>query len=155
MEFARAVAGPTISKMLALLGADVIRVSFDQIPDTSMGLLDTSTGKRDVCINLNMEEGKAKFRHLLKDADVLVDGFRPGVLERKGFHSTVLREVNPSLIYVRENCYGWAGPWAHRSGWQHIADSVTGLCALQGAFFGLKEPVCPLLRKCNPSHHDV
>ena len=82
MEFARAVAGPTISKMLALLGADVIRVSFDQIPDTSMGLLDTSMGKRDVCINLNMEEGKAKFRHLLKDADVLVDGFRPGVLER-------------------------------------------------------------------------
>lgn len=147
VDWSRAVAAPTISKILAVLGADVIRVSWNGVSDLAMALLDMNTGKRDVCINLKTDEGKAQFREIIKDADVLVDGHRPKALEKHGFHSDSLREINPSLIYVRENCYGWKGPWSHRSGWQHIADAVTGLTWTQGRYFGLDEPVLPLLRK--------
>jgi len=86
----------------------------------------------------------------LKDADVLVDGYRPKALEKLGFSSASLREINPSLIYVRECCYGFKGPWAHRSGWQQIADCLVGLSWLQGKFMGLNEPIVPLLRKIDP-----
>jgi hypothetical protein len=147
IDWARAVAAPSISRILASLGADVVRVSYDGVTDLALSLVDLSAGKRDVCINLRTDEGKAQFRELVKDADVLVDGHRPNALAKHGFYSSSLREINPSLIYVRECCYGWSGEWSHRPGWQHIADAVSGLTWLEGKFFGLDEPVMPILRK--------
>lgn len=147
LDFSRAVAAPIISKMLAILGADVIRISGPHLPDHVTILVDLSTGKRDVSIDLRSTEGQAKIWSLIKDADVLVDGFRPGVLKKHGIDGVSLRKVNPSIIYVRECCYGYSGPWAHRSGWQQVSDALTGLAWLQGRFLGLDEPVCPLLRK--------
>lgn len=143
----RAVAAPTISKVLAALGADVIKVSCPSLPDTGMTLVDVNAGKRDVSIDLKTEEGKALFRTIIKDADVLVDGYRPHAIEKLGFDSKSLRQLNPSLICVREDCYGYNGPWAHRSGWQQIADCTVGIAIMMGKFLGLDEPVQPLLRK--------
>lgn len=143
----RAVAAPTVSKVLAALGADVIKVSCPSLPDTGIALIDVNAGKRDVSIDLKTEEGKTLFRTIIKDADVVVDGYRPHAIQKLGFGPGTLRELNPSLIHVREDCYGYNGPWAHRSGWQQIADCTTGLAMMMGEFLGLKEPVQPLLRK--------
>lgn len=112
-----------------------------------MTLVDVNAGKRDVSIDLKTEEGKALFRTIIRDADVLVDGYRPHAIEKLGFASKSLRDLNPSLIYVREDCYGYNGPWAHRSGWQQIADCTVGLAMMTGEFLGLNEPIQPLLRK--------
>ncbi|KAM0421054.1 hypothetical protein ACHAPT_011125 [Fusarium lateritium] len=145
IDFSRVIAAPVISKILAALGADVIKVTSKDLPDISALWVDLSTGKRDTDINLKTEEGKRVFSELVKGADVLVDGYRPGALERLGFDSENLRKANDKLIYVRENCYGFKGPLSYRSGWQQISDCLVGISWLQGRFLGLDEPVVPLL----------
>ncbi|KAF9632919.1 CoA-transferase family III [Lasiodiplodia theobromae] len=145
IDFSRVIAAPVISKVLAVLGADVVKVTNRNLPDLSILWMDLSTGKRDAHVDLKTEEGKKAFAELVRGADVLVDGYRPGVLERLGFTSAGLREINPRLVYARENCYGFKGPLAHRSGWQQISDCLVGISWLQGKFLGLDEPVVPLL----------
>ncbi|KAF4334674.1 acyl transferase carnitine dehydratase [Fusarium beomiforme] len=145
IDLSRVIAAPAASKMLSVLGADVIRVSCSRLPEYAATIPDLQTGKRDVDIDLKTEEGRETFAELLKGADILVDGYRPGALAKLGFDSKSLRELNPSLIYMRENCYGFKGPLAYRSGWQQISDCVVGLSYLQGKFQGLDEAVVPLL----------
>jgi crotonobetainyl-CoA:carnitine CoA-transferase CaiB-like acyl-CoA transferase len=147
IDFSRVIAAPAISKILALLGADVIRISHSKNPDYAATMVDLQTGKRDADLNLKSSAGKQAFVELVKDADVLVDGFRPGAFERLGFTSKSLREINPSLIYVRENCYGFKGPLSYRSGWQQVSDCLVGMAYLQGKFLRLKEAVLPLFRE--------
>lgn len=147
LDASRAVAAPAISKVLAGLGADVLKISGPTLPDTAICMIDVNAGKRDIFIDLKTEKGMDKFRSLVKDADVFVDGFRPNALAKLGINSDSLRELNGSLIHVRECCYGYEGPWAHRSGWQQIADALVGLTIVQGKFLGLNEPVQPLLRE--------
>ncbi|KAK0387251.1 hypothetical protein NLU13_5564 [Sarocladium strictum] len=145
IDFSRVIAAPAVSKMLSVLGADVLRVSFDQLPEMSLCMPDLQTGKRDTNINLKTEEGRKLFADLVRGADILIDGYRPGVLARLGFDSHSLRQLSPTLIYMRENCYGFKGPLAHRSGWQQISDCLVGISHLQGKFLGLDEAVVPLL----------
>ncbi|KAJ3549811.1 hypothetical protein NM208_g318 [Fusarium decemcellulare] len=145
IDFSRVIAAPAVSKILAVLGADVLRVSCDRLPEFSSTMPDLQTGKRDVNLDLKTEEGRQTFAELVKGADLLVDGYRPGALKRLGFDSKSLRDLNPSLVYMRENCYGFKGPLAYRSGWQQISDCLVGLSHEQGKFLGLDEPVVPLL----------
>lgn len=147
VDFSRVIAAPAITKILALLGADVIRVSHSSNPDYAGTMVDLQTGKRDVNLDLKNEQDKTTFIDLLKGADVIVDGFRPGVFERLGFSSQSLRDINRSLIYVRENCYGFKGPLSKRSGWQQISDCLVGIADLQGKFLGLNEAIVPLFRE--------
>ncbi|KAH6714923.1 CAIB/BAIF family enzyme [Leptodontidium sp. MPI-SDFR-AT-0119] len=148
LDLTRVVAGPTVSSILALLGADVMRISSDTLPDTVL-LYDTQIGKRDTMLNLKTAEGKQHMRELLEEADVLIDGYRPGALEKLGFGRMYVQDVanrrGKGLVHLRENCYGWKGEWAHRSGWQQISDALTGTPWIQGEYFGLDEPVIPLL----------
>ncbi|KAH6685068.1 CoA-transferase family III domain-containing protein [Plectosphaerella plurivora] len=145
IDFSRVIAAPVISKILAVLGAEVIKVTNERLPDISVLWVDLSTGKRDANIDLKTDEGKKQFANLVEGADVLIDGYRPGALARLGFDSSALRAINDRLVYVRENCYGFKGPLAHRSGWQQISDCLVGIAWLQGRFLGLEEPVVPLL----------
>lgn len=149
LDLSRVIAAPVVSKMLSVLGADVLRVSCDRLPEYPSTMPDLQTGKRDTNIDLKTEEGKKTLAELVGGADILVDGYRPGALKRLGFDAENLRKLNPSLIYMRENCYGFKGPLAHRSGWQQISDCLVGVSYLQGKFLGLDEAVVPLLRKFN------
>ncbi|KAK7427507.1 hypothetical protein QQZ08_005949 [Neonectria magnoliae] len=145
IDFSRVIAAPVITKILAVLGAEVVKVTSEHLPDISITWLDLNTGKKDANIDMKTEEGKKAFSKLVEGADVLVDGYRPGVLERLGFGSVALRKIKENLIYTRENCYGFKGPLAYRSGWQQISDCLVGISWLQGKFMGLDEPVVPLL----------
>ncbi|KAH7133253.1 CAIB/BAIF family protein [Dactylonectria estremocensis] len=145
IDFSRVIAAPVISKILAVLGAEVVKVTSEHLPDISLTWLDLNTGKKDADINLKTEQGKKAFAKLVEGADVLVDGYRPGALARLGFDSATLRKIKQNLIYVRENCYGFKGPLVHRSGWQQISDCLVGISWLQGKFMDLDEPVVPLL----------
>lgn len=148
IDMSRAVAAPMVSKILAALGADVIKISSPTLPDVWLCLPEVNASKRDVSINLKTEDGKAALRKMLKDADVVIDGYRPNALAKLGFDVASVREINPSIIFVREACYGFNGPWAHRSGWQQIADCVTGIAVLMGRWLGLgDEAVQPILRE--------
>ena len=149
LDLSRVIAAPTIAKLAALFGATVIRISCSTNPDMGPLLVEGNLGKRDVTLDLKSEPGKEVLRSLIKDCDVFLDGYRPGAMERLGFGPDAVRTIaeasGKGIVYVRENCYGWKGPWAHRSGWQQISDCVTGVSYLQGQFLGLDEPVVPLI----------
>ncbi|KAH7199172.1 CoA-transferase family III domain-containing protein [Fusarium oxysporum] len=149
LDISRVIAAPTISKLAAVYGATVLRVSCASEPELGLLLVDGNLGKLDTPINLKSVEGKKQFLELLQDADVVIDGYRPGALEKLGFGRRYLREVarrrQKGIVILRENCYGWHGPEVHRSGWQQISDCFTGVSWLVGRFFGLDEPVVPPL----------
>jgi crotonobetainyl-CoA:carnitine CoA-transferase CaiB-like acyl-CoA transferase len=91
---------------------------------------DLNWGKWNCQLNLkkNAEDRKA-LAELIKDADVVVEGYRPGAMARNGFSREdifeLVKDRGRGIIHVRENCYGWNGPWMHRSGWQQISDAVS------------------------------
>lgn len=143
LDLTRVIAGPTISKILALQGADVLRISSQNIPEATILMFDTQIGKRDAEINLKTVSGKLAFRALLEQADVILDGFRPGVLDRLGFGRGMVQEIarrrGKGIVYARENTYGWRGEWRDRCGYQQISDCVC-LFLFRGCVRG--RPVC-------------
>ncbi|KAI1079773.1 CAIB/BAIF family enzyme [Whalleya microplaca] len=149
VDLTRAIAGPTIARLAALFGATVVRVSNMDLPDLGIVLFESNLGKRDAHLDLKTDEGKKALLNLIEDADVVLDGYRPGVLERLGFGPTYVHEVaqrrGKGIVYARENCYGWKGPLKHRSGWQQISDAVTGIAWLFGRMWDAGEPVMPFL----------
>lgn len=85
---------------------------------------------------------------LIMEADVVVDSYRPGVMAKWGFGDAQVLDMcaarDRGIIYVRENCYGWHGPWADRCGWQQISDACTGVSMEFGRAMGVDEPVTPV-----------
>ncbi|KAK8030061.1 CAIB/BAIF family enzyme [Apiospora rasikravindrae] len=146
LDLTRAIAGPTIARLAALFGATVIRVSSAPLPELTTLLYESNLGKRDVDLDLKTEEGRKALLRLIEDADVILDGYRPGALERLGFGPAFVhglaRRRGKGIVYARENCYGWKGPLAHRSGWQMISDAATGLAWEFSEFMGVEgEPI--------------
>jgi crotonobetainyl-CoA:carnitine CoA-transferase CaiB-like acyl-CoA transferase len=85
IEIARVISAPTVTKMWALYEATVIRVSCPSQPDMGPLLIDGNLGKRDVTLDLKSRQGKDTLKQLLQDAHVILDGYRPGALEKFGF----------------------------------------------------------------------
>lgn len=129
VDLTRVIAAPTITRSLAEMGASVMRVTTSGITDAWGLHQDLNWGKWNCNLDLkkNPEDRKA-LAELIKDADVVVEGYRPGAMARNGFSREdifeLVKDRDRGIIHVRENCYGWNGPWAHRSGWQQISDAV-------------------------------
>ncbi|OQV04353.1 hypothetical protein CLAIMM_09249 [Cladophialophora immunda] len=150
VDLTRVIAAPAVTRGLAELGASVMRVTSPNLVDFSSLHIDLSWGKWQCSLDLKTEEGKEKLRDLIKEADVVVQGYRPGVLDKYGFGQQgiidLVKDRERGIISVRENCYGWNGPWDYRSGWQQISDACVGISAGFGKAMGLKnnEPVTPV-----------
>lgn len=129
LDLTKVIAGPTVTRILALMGADVLRVSTDTQPDALPFIADGQIGKRDANINLKTPEGRRQLDELLKEADVVVNSYRPGVFERLGLGRNWAHELarrrGKGIVYCRENCYGWKGEWSGRAGYQPISDCVS------------------------------
>jgi crotonobetainyl-CoA:carnitine CoA-transferase CaiB-like acyl-CoA transferase len=131
VDMSRIIAAPAISRGLAELGASIMRVTSPKLPDLHNLHIDLNWGKWNCSIDLTTEEGKQQLRDLIWEADVVIQGYRPGSLEKHGFGPKdilqMTRERSRGIVVLRENCYGWYGPWSHRSGWQQISDSCVGI----------------------------
>lgn len=129
LDLTKVIAGPTVTRVLALMGAEVLRISTDTQPDALPFIADGQIGKRDANINLKTPEGKRQLDDLLKEADVVVNSYRPGALERLGLGRNWAHELarrrGKGIVYCRENCYGWKGEWSGRAGYQPISDCVS------------------------------
>lgn len=129
VDLTRIIAGPVVSRGLAELGASVMRVTSANITDMSSLHQDVNWGKWNCHLDLTNEGDKEKLRALIRDADVVVDGYRPGAMEKHGFgREDIFNLVSGrerGIIHLRENCYGWYGPWKNRGGWQQISDAVS------------------------------
>lgn len=150
IELCRVVAGPTIGRSLAAHGASVLKITSPKLPDVPFFQLDVNTGKHTTSLHLKDPSDVKIFESLLETADVIIDGYRPGVIASLGYRPEDLAEKaaqrGRGIVYVTEDCFGGTekgAEWAGRPGWQQIADSVTGVAWEQGRFMGLEEPVVP------------
>ncbi|KAF5657731.1 putative CAIB BAIF family enzyme [Fusarium heterosporum] len=147
LELCRIIAGPIVTRILGEYGADVLKITSPNLSDVPFFQVDGNMGKHAAELDLKSPEGRLEFDRLLAEADVVVDGYRPGALEKLGYGATALTELakkrGKGFVYVNENCFGYEGEWAGRPGWQQIADCVSGIAWEQGRFMGLSEPVVP------------
>ncbi|KAI5816936.1 CoA-transferase family III domain-containing protein [Pyronema omphalodes] len=147
LELCRIIAGPTVTRILAEYGAEVLKITSPTGPDVPFFQVDGNIGKHCAELDLKTPEGRKIFEELLATADVVVDGYRPGAIEKLGFGPGALKELakkrGKGYVYVNENCFGYDAPMAHRAGWQQIADCVSGLAWAQGQAMGRDEPIIP------------
>ncbi|HEX8732241.1 MAG TPA: CoA transferase, partial [Ktedonobacterales bacterium] len=143
LDIATMAAAPWAATYLAELGADVIKVEAPVVgdhqrrwgtPKNGEGLFWKSIGrnKRSVTLSLSRPDGAALFKRLVAEADVVIENFRPGTLERWGLGYEVLRAINPRLILLRVTGFGQSGPYAPRPGFGTLAESLTGFAGLTG-----------------------
>lgn len=142
LELCSTIAGPACARLLADFGADVIKVeppTGDPLRSMGKHLQDVSLyaatilrNKRAITIDLKTAEGKALVRALAVKTDILVENFRPGVMERLGLDYESLSHDNPGLVMVRISGYGQSGPYRNRPGYGAICEAMAGVRHLTG-----------------------
>ena len=143
LELGSLIAGPFASRMLGEFGAEVIKVETPGSGDpirkwrvlhegNSLWWAVQARNKKSITLNLKTEEGLAVLRKLIESADMLVENFRPGQLEKWGLSPEQLQAMNPGLIVVRLSGYGQTGPYKDRPGFGAIAESIGGMRFLSG-----------------------
>lgn len=129
------LAAPFCGSVLAEFGAEVIKIENPDGGDPNRGNLSffqDNRGQKSVTINLNHPRGKQLFRQLANTADILIENFRPGTLERMDLAPDSLRETNPGLIAVRVSGYGQTGPYKDRAGFDRVALGFSGITYVTG-----------------------
>ncbi|WP_367048481.1 CoA transferase [Streptomyces sp. Je 1-332] len=133
LDLTRVLAGPVATRTLALLGADVLRIDAPQLPESQEAHNDTGMGKRSTTLDLTAAADRRLFDELLKTADVVVTGYRPGALERFGLTPEALAERRPGLVIAQLSAWGRYGPWHERRGFDSLVQVVTGIAELEGS----------------------
>ena len=147
VDFTQVMLGPCCTQMLGDWGADVIKIERVGAGDLSRWSIDDPAGplnpvfcslnrnKRSIALDLRSESGRAIVRRLIERADVVVNNFRAGVMERMGLGYEALAALNPSIIFAVGTGFGTEGPYAHKGGQDVLAQAMSGVMA----------------RKCDPS----
>lgn len=155
------LAGPLCAQILGDYGADVVKVEHPSHGDNMRGhghskegvplwWKEISRNKRAIALDLKSERGAAAFRRLAATADVVIENFRPGTLERWGVGPDVLHAENGDLVVVRLTGFGQTGPYANRPGFGTLAEAMSGFADLTGEAegpptlpaFGLADSIC-------------
>jgi formyl-CoA transferase len=147
LDLTNVLAGPFATLHLALLGAEVIKIEnpadgdlarkLGNVPELNKKLMGTSflaqnANKKSFTLNLKFDKAKEIFRKLVQTSDVLVENYRPGVMERLGFPYKTLSEINPRLIYCAISGFGQTGPDALRPAYDQIIQGLSGVMAING-----------------------
>ena len=139
LDMSRVLAGPVATVLLADQGADVIKVEplkGDVIRamgggGVTPGFLTANRGKRSIALDLKSEDGINIVKRLASEADVFVQNFRPGAIDGMGLGESVIREINPKIIYVSMSGFGEEGPYAHKRVYDPVIQALSGLADLQ------------------------
>jgi crotonobetainyl-CoA:carnitine CoA-transferase CaiB-like acyl-CoA transferase len=132
LDLTRVIAGPVGTRMLAALGAEVLRIDPPAMPELELHVLDGCVGKRSALLDARASTGRDTLERLLADADVLVQGYRPGALARLGLDAGALRERHPHLVTVTLSAWGETGPWAERRGFDSLVQAACGIARACG-----------------------
>ncbi len=133
LDLTRVIAGPVATRNLALAGATVVRVDSPRLPEIWWQHLETGPGKLSTTLDLGETGDRATLDTLLRDADVVVTGYRPGGLDRYGLSPQALVERFPGLVVGTISAWGLDGPWALERGFDSIVQAVTGIAAVHSS----------------------
>ncbi|MBM4082417.1 MAG: CoA transferase, partial [Planctomycetes bacterium] len=150
IDLTRVLAGPFAAMLLGDLGAEVIKIEQPGSGDDARGFgpfkdgvsgyfMSVNRGKRGMTLNLKHPKGKEILRQLVGQSDVLVENFRPGVMDRLGLGYEALAKVNPRLIYAATSGFGQTGPYAGKAAYDMIVQGMSGIMSITGEPDG--EPV--------------
>ena len=147
IELARILAGPWAGQTLSDLGAEVIKVEAPEGDDTRQWgppfieregdrtaayFHSCNRGKRSVTVDFRTPEGQARVREMVRDADIVIENFKVGGLEKYGLDYASLSAINPGLIYCSITGFGQTGPYAHRAGYDYIIQGMSGFMSITG-----------------------
>jgi crotonobetainyl-CoA:carnitine CoA-transferase CaiB-like acyl-CoA transferase len=146
LDLSRVLSGPYCTMLLADMGAEVIKIEMPGEGDLTRGkgdpesearggqpvFFDLNRNKKSLTLNLKAEAGKAILKQLTQAADVLVENYRPDVMERLGLGYAVLRDINPRLIYCGISGFGKTGPASLWPAYDQIAQGLSGLMSVTG-----------------------
>lgn len=143
LDFTQVLAGPTTTRYMAEMGADIIKVEFAPTGDISRGVpymhdgrsayyVQQNRGKKSLCLDLRNPAAAPIIRELIQKADVLVENYAPGVIGRLGFGYDVVRGINPKIIMCSISTFGQDGPLANRPGYDFIGCAYSGVLSMIG-----------------------
>lgn len=146
IDYSHFLAGPYVGRCLAAMGAEVIKVERPGTGDAgrqhawfvgddnqySGYFLQQNMGKKGLCVNTKDARGRALMQKLVDSADVFIENYRPGALDKLGLGYAALAERNPGLVYCSISAYGHTGPDAHRAGFGLIAEAKSGIMQMVG-----------------------
>ncbi len=144
VELAHVMAGPVGGLLMADMGADVIKVEKlpggddtrrttpPEINGESASFMILNRNKRGIAVNLKTPEGVEVVKRLVGQADVVIENYRPGTMEKMGLGYAALNQINPGLVYCKITGFGTSGPYAGRAGYDLISQGMSGLMGLTG-----------------------
>jgi len=140
LDLSRIIAGPVAGRTLAQHGADVLLINGPHLPNIPPLVIDNGRGKRSATLDLREENGRDSLRALLKDADVFLQGYRPGTLAARGFGPEEAARLRPGIVYVSISAYGHKGPWSQRRGFDSLVQSASGIAWTEAQAAGQTQP---------------
>lgn len=140
LELTRIIAGPVGGRALAGHGADVLYITSPNLPAMAPLVIDGGRGKRSAFVDLEAVGDVERLRALAAEADVFIQGYRPGGLTQRGFGPEALAERKPGIICVSLSAYGHVGPWAGKRGFDSLVQTATGINADEAAAEAGKAP---------------
>lgn len=143
VDFTQYLAGPTVTRLMAELDADIVKVELAPGGDPGRALpvvvegrsgfyVQQNRGKRSLCVDWDTPEGAEIVRRLLERADVVVENFGPGVMEKRGFTYDAIRATNPTVIMCSISAFGRTGSYADRVGYDMIGQAFSGVMHMTG-----------------------
>ena len=143
IDLTRVLAGPFCTMILSDLGAEIIKIELPGTGDDSRGFgpfmnnrslyfLSINRGKKSVSLNLKTQKGKDILKRLVSRADVLVENYRPGTMEKLGLGYNTLKEINPRLIYASSSGFGYTGTYSQRPSYDILAQAMGGIMSITG-----------------------
>lgn len=131
LDLTRVIAGPVATRTLALLGADVLRIDPTGMPEDPDSHIDTGPGKRSALVDLDSAEGRSVLEGLLDTADVVVTGYRPESLDRRGLSAADLVARRPGLVVAQLCAWDRSGSWSGRRGFDSLVQAATGIASIE------------------------
>jgi crotonobetainyl-CoA:carnitine CoA-transferase CaiB-like acyl-CoA transferase len=127
LDLTRVIAGPVCGRTLAADGADVMNIASPNVPNLPRLVVDTGRGKLSAHLELRDKAGNERLKELLSQADIFVQGYRPGGLADLGFSPEDAARIRPGIVYVSLSAYGHVGPWSGRRGFDSITQTASGI----------------------------
>ena len=143
LDLTRVLAGPYCGMILADMGADVIKIERREKGDDARNnapvingesayFMNLNRNKRGMTLDLKSQKGKEIFRKLVKRSDIVLENFRPGVMERLGLGYEELKKINPAIVYGAVSGFGQYGPYSSRAGYDIVGQAMSGLMSTTG-----------------------